>query len=148
MPFPVYYFSAALSLIVIPWRYLQSPDSLCSEWPDMTSLTTACHMPLLLSQTVVGLQSQCPFTSLYQDWWSRRRCVGDWRQLYELGQDALQEKAAGLGKRLRAMTQAEVQARQTRSVEVRSTRDSNSSHRTCLMCSETCFACLHMLLLS
>ena len=46
-------------------------------------------------------------------------CAGDWRQLYELGQQALQEKAAGLGKRLRAMTQAEFQSRQSRNVEVR-----------------------------
>lgn len=53
--------------------------------------------------------------------------VGDWRQLYELGQEALQEKAAGLGKRLRAMTQAEAQARQTRNVEVRSISNSRRS---------------------
>lgn len=46
-------------------------------------------------------------------------CAGDWRQLYERDQQALQEKAAGLGKRLRAMTQAEVQSRQMRNVEVR-----------------------------
>ena len=44
--------------------------------------------------------------------------AGDWRQLYEVRQQALQQKAAGLGKRLRAMTEAEVQFRQTRNVEV------------------------------
>lgn len=44
--------------------------------------------------------------------------AGNWRQLYKCNQEALQKKAAGLGKRLRAMTQAEVQSRQTKHVEV------------------------------
>ena len=66
--------------------------------------------------------------------------VGDWRQLYELGQEALQEKAAGLGKRLRAMTQAEVQARQTRNVEVRLIHYDIAEvpFGTCHMCSGIC----------
>ena len=85
--------------------------------PGMTSLA----MPLLsaLEQLSVPIHD-AQFTSSHTD----RRimdgwCAGDWRQLYELAQQALQDKAAGLGKRLRAMTQAEVQSRQTRNVEVR-----------------------------
>ena len=82
-------------------------------------------------------------------------CAGDWRQLYELGQQALQEKAAGLGKRLRAMTQAEVQSRQTRNVEVRqvislklgtcfaNAKCSLAQHLPKLHCHA--FACLYML---
>ncbi len=44
--------------------------------------------------------------------------AGNWRQLYQAGQESLKQKAAKLGKRLRAMTQAEVQSRQTKHVEV------------------------------
>ena len=44
--------------------------------------------------------------------------AGNWRQLYQAGQESLKQKAAQLGKRLRAMTQAEVQSRQTKHVEV------------------------------
>ena len=44
--------------------------------------------------------------------------AGNWRQLYQAGQESLRQKAAKLGKRLRAMTQAEVQSRQTKHVEV------------------------------
>ena len=43
----------------------------------------------------------------------------DWRQLYEFAEKAHREKAAELGERLRAMTQAEQKSRQTRHVEVR-----------------------------
>jgi len=44
--------------------------------------------------------------------------AGNWRQLYQAGQQSQKQKAAKLGKRLRAMTQAEVQSRQTKHVEV------------------------------
>ena len=44
--------------------------------------------------------------------------AGNWRQLYQAGEQSQKQKAAKLGKRLRAMTQAEVQSRQTKHVEV------------------------------
>ena len=90
--------------------------------PGLTLLTTLQHnMPLLSSmEQLFGPIPDAQFISSSTD----RRimdgwCTGDWRQLYELAQQALQDKAAGLGKRLRAMTQAEAQSRQTRNVEVR-----------------------------
>ncbi|KAA6426968.1 MAG: hypothetical protein FRX49_03292 [Trebouxia sp. A1-2] len=58
----------------------------------------------------------------------------NWRQLYQAGQESLRQKAAKLGKRLRAMTQAEVQSRQTKHVEIieapRALKRNKSSHRT------------------
>lgn len=62
------------------------------------------------------------------------RLSRNWRQLYEISQERLRQKAAGLGKRLRAMTQAEVQSRQTKHVEIieapRSLKRPGSSNRT------------------
>ncbi|DBA81542.1 TPA: Elongin-A [Trebouxia sp. C0004] len=58
----------------------------------------------------------------------------NWRQLYQAGQASLKQKASRLGKRLRAMTQAEVQSRQTKHVEIieapRSLKRRKSCNRT------------------
>ena len=59
---------------------------------------------------------------------------GKWRQLYERAEEAHRQKAAGLGERLRAMTQAERKSRQTRHVEV---------HKPCYSLATCCFSNLH-----
>lgn len=58
--------------------------------------------------------------------------AGNWRQLYQAGQQSLKQKAAKLGKRLRAMTQAEVQSRQTKHVEVSVSCSMHHNHSSML----------------
>lgn len=54
----------------------------------------------------------------------------NWRQLYQAGQESLKQKAAKLGKRLRAMTQTEVQSRQTKHVEMIEAPHSLKRHKS------------------